>query len=234
MKYPRVLFDVEVQNDFFCPGGSCYKPAATEAARNVRRLFAWARAEKIPVMSIVLRQREGRRGPLAAVPHCIENTNGEKRPNGTVLRNYIDLGMRGSTDLPGDIFSHYQHVIFERRLTDIFQHPRAERLLTEIQVDTFIVCGAGSARGIVEAVIGLRQRNFKVILAADAILDLDDPRAEMAWLRMLAKSAVPLSTAEVIAGAQAPAEPGRLAKAQAGKAALFRPAESPAGKAMST
>jgi hypothetical protein len=55
----------------------------------------------------------------------------------------------------------------------------------------------------------------------------------MAWLRMLAKSAVPLSTAEIIAGAQAPAEPGRPAKAQAGKAALFRPSESPVGKAVS-
>lgn len=207
MRIDKMLMDIEVQRDFFAPGGSLYTPEAAQAARNVRRLFAWARKEHLPVLSCVLRQRAGHRGALADTPQCIEDTDGEKRLSGTLMRRCIDMGMRGSTDLPIDIYRDYQQVIFERRITDIFQHVRAERLLTELTIDTFIVCGAGAAAGIAEAVIGLRQRNIKVLLAADAILDLNDPRAEMAWLRMSAKGAVPLSTAEIILGAVAARRP---------------------------
>ncbi len=202
MRYERILLDVDVQRDFFVAGGSCYQPEATEAAKNIRRLFAWARKRQTPVLSTVVRVKDGRKSPLSDTPHCIEGSDGEKRISGTLMRRYVDMGMRGSTDLPDDIFQVYQQVIIEQRSTDIFQHVRAERLLSELQVDTFVVCGAGSAGGVAEAVIGLRQRNFKVILAADAILDLGDPRAEMAWLRMLAKGAVPLSTAEIIMAEQ--------------------------------
>jgi len=112
--------------------------------------------------------------------------------------------MRNTTDLPQDLFGRYQQVIFEKRHTNIFLHARAERLLSQLEADTFVVCGAGSARGIVEAVLGLRHRQFKVVLAADAILDLADPAAEMAWLRMMAKGAIPLSTDEIVAPPRAP------------------------------
>jgi len=197
-RYRHVLLDICVQKDLFEPGGSCYRPEARSAARNIPRLFAWARSGHVPVISIVLRVHPRRLGPLAAVPHCVEGSVGEQRIAGTVLPACIDLGMRHTTDLPRDIFRHYQQVVFEMRFTDIFAHPRAERLLTELEVGQFIVCGAGSARGIVEAVVGLRARGIGVILAADAILDLGDPAAGYAWLRMLAKGAVALSTEQIV------------------------------------
>lgn len=199
MRYERLLLDIEAQRDFFSPGGSCFARPSTAAARNIRRLYDWARKQSTPVMSVMLRVPHGKRGPLAQVPHCVEGTTGEQRISGALMANHIDLGLRGSTDLPREIFQQYQQVIFEARFTDIFQHPRIERLLTELEAETFIVCGAGSAHGIVEAVVGLRCRGFKIILAADAILDLEDPNAEMSWLRMTAKGAVPLSTEEILA-----------------------------------
>ncbi len=199
MRYDRMLLDVETQRDLFSPDGSLFRPEALEAAKNIRRLFGWARRDGIPVISTVLRLRADRRGPLGPVPHCVEGTDGEKRISGTVMRRVIDMGIRSTTDLPEDIFEQYQQVIFEKRFTDIFAHARAERLLTELQAGTFIVCGGASAHGLVEAVVGLCSRGFKIVLAADAIVDLGDPNAEMAWLRMLAKGAVPLSTSEILA-----------------------------------
>lgn len=201
--YDKVLMDIEVQRDFFCLGGSCFKPEAAQAARNVRRLFAWARRREVPVMSTVLRVRRDRIGPMAPVEHLIEGTDGEKRLHGTILNRCIDFGLRNVTDLPEDLFETYQQVIFEKRFTDIFEHARAERLLTELRADTFVVCGAGSATGVVEAVVGLRARGFGVILASDAILDLDHPKAEMAWLRMIAKGAVPMSTKDIVSAPRA-------------------------------
>lgn len=221
MRFDKVLLDVEVQRDFFSPGGSCFAPPAATAARNVKRLFAWARSRHVPVISAVLRLRADRKGPLSGKPHCVEDTIGEKRLSGTTLPRCIDLGMRGTTDLPVEIFQHYQQVVFEQRYTDLFAHPRAERLLTELEVGTYVICGAGSAHGIVEAVVGLRQRNARIILAADAILDLGDAGAEMAWLRMLAKGAAPFSTKEIVAMPVAKPQEAPAARAQ-GVGALSR------------
>ena len=204
MHYERIILDMESQRDFFSPGGSCFTPDNLSAGHNIRRLFKWARRRGIPVLSTMLRLRPGSRGPMAEAPHCIEGTNGAKRISRTLLNRYIDFGVRASTDLPGDIFEQFQQVIVEKRCTNIFDHPRLERLVTELSAETFIMCGAGSAQGIVQAVVGLRHRKFEIVLAADAIVDLDDPDAEMAWMRMLAKGAVPLAVDEIIAPERSP------------------------------
>ena len=199
MKYDRILLDVEAQHDFFDPGGNCYAPEAHKARANIYRLFHWARQNDIPVMSTVLRVRKGEQGPLSPVPHCIEGTEGEWKMPGTVMATRINLGLLNTTDLPRDIFEKYQQVIFEKRDTNIFSHSRAERLITELQTGTFILCGAGVARGIVQAAVGLRARGFGVILAQDAVVAMDDPMTEMAHRRMEAKGVVYAPTQEIIA-----------------------------------
>ena len=82
MHHSKVMLDIELQRDFFSPGGACFSEHSLPAGRNVRRLFRWARRRGIPVLSTMLRLRGGRSGPLAAVPHCIEGTPGEKRIGG--------------------------------------------------------------------------------------------------------------------------------------------------------
>jgi len=195
----RILLDIEVQKDFFDSGGNCYSAENRRAFAQIRRLFKWARACNVPVMSTLLRVRSGWRGPLSPIPHCVDGTDGEHKMRGTILPSRINLGLRNTTDLPLHLFDRYQQVVFEKRHTDIFAHARAERLLTELDPRTFILCGAGVARGIAEAAIGLRSRGFPVVLASDAVADLDDPLAEMACLRMEAKGVVFVPTREIIA-----------------------------------
>ena len=194
----RILLEMETQRDFFLPGGSCYKRGAPVVAGKIYRLFSWARRNEIPVISTVLRNRPGQRGPMANVPYCVEGTDGERKLSRTILPRCINLGLRNVTDLPRDIFSRYQQVLFEKRDTDIFLHARLERLITELGPVTFILCGAGVAEGIVQAVIGLRNRGLKVMVAEDAILPLDGELAEMATLRMEAKGALFLPAAEIV------------------------------------
>ncbi|MGB2819637.1 MAG: isochorismatase family protein [Phycisphaerae bacterium] len=195
----RILLDIESQRDFFRPGGSLYGPGAAETARRIYRLFAWARAYRIPVISTVLRVRRGELGPLAAVPHCVEDTDGERKLPGTVLGRRINLGLLNTTDLPDHILVRYQQVIFEKRSTSIFSHARIERLITELPPVTFVLCGAGIAHGIVEAAVGLRRRGFGVILAEDAALAVDADAAEMARRRMEAKGVVFATTEGIVA-----------------------------------
>lgn len=199
METTRILLDIETQRDFFLPGGSCYSRAGAEAAKRIYGLFHWARANDIPVLSTVLRVRRQDIGPLADSPHCVEGSQGERKLHGTVLPRRINLGLRNTTDLPRDIFRDYQQVIVEKRNTDIFAHARLERLITELPMATFIICGAGVAKGIFQAAVGLRSRGFGVIVACDAVLDLDDKFAPMARMRMEAKGAVFAWTSEIIA-----------------------------------
>ncbi len=199
MKYDTILLDIETQADFFQPKGSLYdRRSAPMASKAINTLFKWVKEKRIPVLSTVLRVRPGETGPLAETPHCIEGTAGERKLPRTILPDRLNLGMRNTTDLPDDIFQNVQQVIVEKRRTDIFKHERLERLITELPPVTFVVCGAGTAGGVVEAVVGLRSRGFPVIVAEDGILDLGRPLAEMSRLRMEAKNSVFAPAAEIV------------------------------------
>jgi nicotinamidase-related amidase len=198
MKHRRILLDIETQRDLFLPAGSCFTPQAPAAARNICRLFDWAARSHVPVISTVLRVRRFERGPLAGVPHCVEGTDGERKLPGTVLPHRVNFGLRNCTDLPGKVLSHYQQVVFEKRVTDIFAHARLERLISELPPATFVICGAGVAKGIVQAAVGLRYRGFGVLLASDAVVDLGDKLTEMAYLRMQAKGVIFAPTGEIV------------------------------------
>jgi nicotinamidase-related amidase len=199
MELDRILMDIETQRDLFLPKGAAYTPQASKAAPKIYKLFKWARQQQVPVISTALRIRPGELGPFADRAHLIEQSDGEKKLPRTILRSHIDLGLRNDTDLPRDLFENYQQAIFEKRETDIFRHAKAERLLTELPLGTVVLCGAGVADGLVAAAVGLRSRGFSVVLAEDAVVDFGDPRAEMAYLRMMAKGVVAAPTSEIIA-----------------------------------
>jgi len=211
MVHDRILLDIETQRDFFEPGQNCYTPDASSVARSIYSLFSWARINHVPVISTVLRVRTNEHGPLTSAPHCVEGTDGEKKLSKTLLRHRINLGLRNVTDLPANLFTRYQQVIFEKRDTDIFCHARLERLITELAPATFVLCGVGVSHGLVQATVGLRNRGFGVIVASDAILDLGHPLREMARLRMEAKGAIFVPASEIIA----PAPRRRAAKPRA-------------------
>ena len=219
MKQELVLLDIETQRDFFCRGGSCYTKRATAVASKVYDLFTWVRAYHIPVMSTVLRLRPGQGSILSDKPHCIEGTKGERKLSRTVLSKRIDLGIRNSTDLPVNIFEQYHQVIFEKRCPDIFAHARPERLISQIDAGTFVICGAGLAGGIVEAAVGLRNRGFAVIVASDAVVDLDGDTA-MARLRAEVKGVLFLTTRRIIA--TYPATQRRRRRPRAARRATIR------------
>jgi nicotinamidase-related amidase len=76
-----------------------------------------------------------------------------------------------------------------------------ERLITELDLSTFIVCGAGVGHGIVEAVIGLRNRGHRVLVAKDGVLAVGQPRYTFPMERMEAKGALLLPAKEIISPA---------------------------------
>ena len=202
-----VLLDIESQRDFFSPDGALYQPDSAAVYRQISRLFAWVRANGIPVISTLLRLRPGQLGALSRKPYCVDNTEGEQKMPRTILARRINLGLLNTTDLPDHILRRYQQVIFEKRDADIFAHARIERLITELPPCTFVLCGAGISAGIFNAAIGLRSRGFPVILASDAALSIRPEQAHVAHLRMAAKGVAYATTESIIAPV---AKPRRL------------------------
>lgn len=210
MKYERILLDVEAQRDFFTPSGSGYTPRADRAAKQVQRLFAWAERERIPILSTMLRVRPDRLGPLP-LRACIEGSRGERRLPRTLLRRRINFGLRNTTDLPPRALRQYGQILFEQRVTDPFAHSRFERLISELGPTTFVLCGAGLAHGLLQAAVGLRARNFGVILASDAVVALPGENGEMAVLCMEAKGVVFAPARLIMAPPRRPVAPFRTA-----------------------
>ena len=207
MGYERILLDMEVQKDFFCRSGRFYSKANSLVLKHVKELLKWAKTQRVPVISTLLRASRTPPHP----PYCIEGTEGELRVPRTVLPNHIAFGTRRTTDLPECILDHYQQVIFEKRTLNILSNLRVERLLTQLSGNgTFILCGAGVAGGIVQAAITLRSRKFGVILAGDAVADLGDPSAEMARRRMAAKGVIFCPTAAIVVAPATPKRKGRF------------------------
>jgi nicotinamidase-related amidase len=199
MGHARILLDMEIQKDFFCRSGRFYSKTNSRVLKNVKELLKWAKIQRVPVVSTLLRTNRTR-PCLEHPPYCIEGTEGELRVPRTTLPKHVAFGTRRTTDLPENILDHYQQVIFEKRDMSILSNLRIERLLTQLSnKTTFILCGAGLAGGILQAAIALRSRKFSVIVVEDASANLGDPNSEMAARRMAAKGVVFCQTSSILA-----------------------------------
>ncbi|MCF7956951.1 MAG: isochorismatase family protein [Phycisphaerae bacterium] len=198
-KYRRVLIDVDTQYDLI------YKDRRDKAdlLKNIRRLFAWSRVHKIPVVSTALTRRKDT--PANEIPNhkaaCIEDTPGHKKIRYTMLTSNIRFGPENRFDLPRNLLSDYRQVIFEKRSIDPFEQPRADRMFSEIKADEFIVMGIGLDNSLKTTVLGLLKRGKKVSIVRDAIDDNGTKENKMNFRKMEAKGAK-LVTTESVAGSR--------------------------------
>ena len=195
-----VLLDIETQQDFFLPQGSCYSARADHVRINIIRLFRWARESRLRVISSVLSNIPGEKSPIGEdLPsHCVEGSPGAEKLPGTLIYPCINLGIRNCTDLLPDLFDRYRQVIFEKRYsTDIIAHARPERLISEMPHTRFVLCGAGLSQGLVEAALGLRFYGFDVTCAMDGMLNIGGDR-KYAMLKMRARGVEIMHTETII------------------------------------
>ena len=190
MNHDLILLDIDTQEDFFLPAGSLYTGAAEVIRTNIYKLFGWAKRKEIPIISTTLRLTPGAAGPYGTRSYCQQSTHGEMKLSRTRLMHSVNLGIRNISDLPGDLFEHYQQVIVERSFMDVFRHQRLERLIMQNRHARFVVCGAGLCRSVVQAVIGLCARGIPTIVPVDSVLNIVNDDTQMVWKRMLAKNAL--------------------------------------------
>jgi nicotinamidase-related amidase len=166
-RFRQVLIDIDTQYDLL-KGDDINRD---RMLRNIRRLFAWCRVYNIPVVSTALAHRQDYTGEefTDSEPLCIEGSSGQKKIRYSMLNNNIIFGPENRLDLPRHLLSDYHQIIFERRCSDPFGHPRTDRLLTDLKAEKFIICGVGLEGAIKEVALGLLCRNRNISLVLDAI-----------------------------------------------------------------
>ena len=199
-KTRRVLIDVDTQFDILAELPDWKKG---HRVRNIRRVMAWARQQQISVVSTALCYRPGDiNGDGRPKTICREGTDGARKIPYTLMPSLLRFEPSQSTDLPVDLLATYQQVIFEKRTPDTFTQPRADRLLSNLKADEFIVMGTHVESALCSTVLGLIARHKSVSIVNDAIFSSDKKACQLALRKMEAKGAK-LITTESLTGKRA-------------------------------
>jgi nicotinamidase-related amidase len=184
----RVIIDVDTQKDFFLANGSVCVRNHRRILANIRRLIAWARLYSVHIISTAQINRNGNGHP-DKTSWCIEGTDGIRKIHYTLVNRHKSFEADGYTDFSKDVLKENDQLILFKRCTDPFKEPRAERILTELKADEFIIIGATVENAVKATVLGLLQRGKKVSVVVDAIGSHDKNAAEIAIRQMQAKGA---------------------------------------------
>jgi nicotinamidase-related amidase len=183
----RILIDIDTQRDLFLADGcACIRNHRRILAR-IRRIIAWARSNKIPVISTC--EVYCGNGNGNGEYRCIDGTDGQKKIRYTLLRNRVSFPADGNTDLPTDLLQRYRQIILHKRCVDPFDEPRIERLLSEVRAEEFILIGASTEGSVQATALGLLQRGKRVKIVVDALGLHNKREAKMALRKMEAKGA---------------------------------------------
>jgi len=192
-RFRQVLIDVDTQYDLLKGDGANHDRMLS----NIRRLFAWCRVRDIPVISTTLAYRQDYTGEEFAdsEPVCIEGSPGQKKIRYSMLNNSVVFGPDNRLDLPRHLLGDYHQIIFERRCSDPFGHPRTDRLLTELRAERFIICGVGLEAAVKDVALGLLCRDRNVSLVLDAIDSSNISPNSLTVRKLEAKGAKLITTA---------------------------------------
>ena len=185
LRRKRIIIDIDTQRDFFLAKGTACVRNHRRVLANIRRIMAWARLKNIRMISTARIYN----GSSSECSFCIDGTEGQKKISYTIRDKHITFAADGCTDLARDIFKQYDQVILQKRCIDPFEEPRADRMLSELRANEFILIGATAEGAIKATALGLLARRKNVTIFTDAVGSRDKPAAEIALRQAEAKGA---------------------------------------------
>jgi len=204
----RVLIDVCTQRDYLEAGAIMQVVNRNELLSNLRLLFGWATTTGIPVVSLIESHRSTE--PINGFPlHCIDGTPGQWKPSFTLLEPRLLIETDNYLNLPPDIRKKYRQLLFRKRTRDILSNPKADRFLTQLKTQEFILFGVGVERAIKGLALGLLARHKTVAVISDACGYWSAADGDLALLQMVAKGIRSTTTAELTAPPEVPQTPAK-------------------------
>jgi len=190
----RVLIDIDTQRDLFVANGAACVFHHKKLLANIRRVMAAVRHDHIPIISTAQLYDCHYHNP----GFCLVGTNGLKKLRYTVRDKYVYYPTSDSADLPCDLLSHYNQVIFYKRCEDPFEEPRIDRMLTEMKANEVFLIGATAEGAVKATALGLLKRGKKVSVFTDAVGTRNRPAANRAFREMAAKGTVLAKATEIL------------------------------------
>jgi nicotinamidase-related amidase len=181
----QIVIDVDTQKRFFLDGRAIRVRNHRSILANIRRVIAWTRLRHIHMVSTV-------QTCAANIPcrtFCAAGHESLKKIGYTLRNRRTSFDATDCTDLPAGIFRQYDQVILQKRCMDPFEEPRADRILTELQANRFILIGALTEGAVKATALGLLARGKNVTVLVDAIGSCNKAAAKIALRQIWAKGA---------------------------------------------
>jgi len=194
--WKRVLVDVCTQRDFLTLGSPLQVANLDAVLAGLQRVFEWASCSKTAVVSLVESHRPSE--PIRGFQlHCVDDTPGQEKLPFTLLSPRATVETDNFLSLPPDLPENNRQVIFRKRTRDILSNPKAERFLTLLRPDEYIIVGTGLERAIRGLALGLLARHKAVTVVTDACGYWSGADAELVF-RQLGAKGIKLTTVEEI------------------------------------
>jgi nicotinamidase-related amidase len=200
VRWNRVLVDVCTQRDYLEVGAILQVANREELLVNLREVFHWVRTSGMAVVSSVESHRPTE--PLNGFPlHCIDGTTGQEKLGFTVLSPWVLVETDNYLSLPPDLAVKFRQLIFRKRTREVLSNPKADRFLTQLEADEFILCGVGLERAIKSLALGLLARHKPVTVITDACGCWSAADGDLACRQLAAKGVRLATTAQITAPA---------------------------------
>jgi len=195
----RIIIDVDTQRYFFQDRCIVHIQNYRQVLANIRRVMAWARLKDIYMISTVQIYADN----CPYYNFHIAGPESQRKISYTLRNRRTSFAADDCTDLPLGILRgppfrnksrngnlrQYDQVIFYKRCFDPFEEPRADRMLTELEADEFILIGAVTEGAVKATALGLLARRKNVTILFDAIGSHNSSAARTALRHMWAKGA---------------------------------------------
>lgn len=190
------FWDVDTQNDFMLPSGKMYLKGAETIRPALKKLYAFARKARIPVVATADAYSPGDAKLKDWPEHCLRGTEGQEKLPETRLRRAVIFPHDRRVEAPA--LKPGMQVILEKGQHDGFSNPAARDLVLRSGADRWAVFGVATDFGVRLAALGLLRLGRKVTVVSDAVHGVSEEGARQAVVEMRAAGADFKTAAAVI------------------------------------
>jgi nicotinamidase-related amidase len=175
LRRKRIIVDVDTQKHFFAHSGIVCVQNYRRVLANILRVVNWAKLENIRMISTV------QIFPSKYLYYYSRaaDTEDQKKIGYTLCKRHTSFDATDCTDLLPEILNQYDQVILHKRCFDPFEEPRADRMLSELEADEFILIGALTEGAVRATALGLLARHKNVTVLVDATGSYDRTMGEL-------------------------------------------------------
>jgi len=196
----KILFmDIDTQYDFVHKKGALYSKGSDKKIQKFRKLTAFAKKNKILIVSS--RDTHAKDDPEFKdfPPHCVVGTWGNHKVKGTLLFKHAVLTFKKiySYRQLQTLAENFVQIVLEKEAIDVFSNPNLSRLLEIVFPDKVYLYGLVTEYCIKAAIEGLLKMGFSIVLIQDAINEIS-PKEKKRLFAIWKKKGVKFTTTKLI------------------------------------